>query len=211
MLTISDEAFAWSHIYLLSSVWVVCHFDTVKLSSFSLLSLLLWSDDLCPNCLWAGRHCYSFLRSFRNIISTFSKCWPYWNAIQQPKTSTKERLYVLNDRLLWTTVKSHLSPFLLFKLEVSDTEIFKIWKHWIILNWKIIILSYLKQSLSCCTYTALPSCSHQLINSLLDVPRTERRLRGDRVLAVVAPKLCNSLPFHIRQASVDIADISNSP
>lgn len=36
---------------------------------------------------------------------------------------------------------------------------------------------------------------------LLSVPRTSRKLRGDRAFAVAAPKLWNELPFHIRQAS----------
>ncbi|XP_042341014.1 uncharacterized protein LOC121942011 [Plectropomus leopardus] len=36
---------------------------------------------------------------------------------------------------------------------------------------------------------------------LLSVPKTKRKLRGDRAFAVAAPKLWNDLPLHIRQAS----------
>lgn len=36
---------------------------------------------------------------------------------------------------------------------------------------------------------------------LLSVPKTKRKLRGDRAFAVAAPKLWNALPLHIRQAS----------
>ena len=36
---------------------------------------------------------------------------------------------------------------------------------------------------------------------LLRVPKTKRKLRGDRAFAVAAPKLWNDLPLHIRQAS----------
>uniref|UniRef100_A0A3Q3C7D3 Reverse transcriptase domain-containing protein n=1 Tax=Haplochromis burtoni TaxID=8153 RepID=A0A3Q3C7D3_HAPBU len=35
---------------------------------------------------------------------------------------------------------------------------------------------------------------------LLSVPRTNRKLRGDRAFAVAAPKLWNELPLHVRQA-----------
>ena len=36
---------------------------------------------------------------------------------------------------------------------------------------------------------------------LLEVPRSKRKLRGDRAFSVAAPKLWNELPLHIRQAS----------
>ncbi|KAL6455414.1 hypothetical protein MHYP_G00361580 [Metynnis hypsauchen] len=36
--------------------------------------------------------------------------------------------------------------------------------------------------------------------SLLAVPKTKRKLRGDRAFSVAAPKLWNDLPLHIRQA-----------
>ncbi len=36
---------------------------------------------------------------------------------------------------------------------------------------------------------------------LLNVPKTKRKLRGDRAFAVAAPKLWNDLPLPIRQVS----------
>ncbi len=36
---------------------------------------------------------------------------------------------------------------------------------------------------------------------LLEVPRSKRKLRGDRAFSVAAPRLWNELPIHIRQAS----------
>jgi len=36
---------------------------------------------------------------------------------------------------------------------------------------------------------------------LLNVPKTKRKLKGDRAFAVAAPKLWNDLPLNIRQAS----------
>lgn len=36
---------------------------------------------------------------------------------------------------------------------------------------------------------------------LLTVPKTKRKLRGDRAFAVSAPKLWNDLPLHVKQAS----------
>lgn len=58
--------------------------------------------------------------------------------------------------------------------------------------------SYLSELLQ--PYT--PTCSLRSADQLLlNVPRTGRKLRGDRAFAVAAPKLWNELPLEIRQAS----------
>lgn len=47
-----------------------------------------------------------------------------------------------------------------------------------------------------------PTCSLGSADQLLlSVPKTKRKLRGDRAFAVVAPELWNNLPLHIKQAS----------
>ena len=62
------------------------------------------------------------------------------------------------------------------------------------------MVSPLLTSLSCFTLTPLLGASGQLI-SCSEVPRSKRKLRGDRAFSVAAPKLWNDLPLHIRQAS----------
>ena len=44
----------------------------------------------------------------------------------------------------------------------------------------------------------LPSYRDQL---LLSVPKTKRKLRGDRAFAVAAIRMWNDLPLHIRQTT----------
>ncbi len=43
-------------------------------------------------------------------------------------------------------------------------------------------------------------CLRSADQLLLEVPRSKRKLRGDKAFSVAAPKLWNGLPLHIRQA-----------
>uniref|UniRef100_A0A3P9D180 Uncharacterized protein n=1 Tax=Maylandia zebra TaxID=106582 RepID=A0A3P9D180_9CICH len=142
---------------------------------------------------------------FETVIHAFvSTRLDYCNAlyieVSASYISHLQRVQNAAARLLTGTRKfEHISPVLASRhwLPISFRIHFKI----LLFTFKTLhglAPSYLSELLQPYTPTRSLRSADQL---LLKIPRTGRKLRGDRAFAVAAPKLWNELPLEIRQAT----------
>ena len=92
----------------------------------------------------------------------------------------------------------HISPLLfdLHWLPVSDRISFKI----LLITYKVLKYSEPSYLLSQLKFKSNLRCLRTHDPLLLDIPRSRSSRMGDRSFSVHAPKLWNSLPFHIRNS-----------
>ena len=135
------------------------------------------------------------------VIHAFVTTWlDYWNALYVGVSgSSITRLQMAQNaaaHLLTSTRKyEHIFPL-----------------HWLPIQFQIhfeILLFAFKSLnglappyLSELLHPYIPTCSLRSVDQLLlSVPKSKRKLTGDRAFALLAPKLWNDLPLHVKQAS----------
>ena len=175
--------------------------------SLSFLDHIKFTRKNAFNILNSLRHIRGFFdqNSFKTIVlSLISTKLDYCNSLfsNLPSASINLLQSIQNyaARLIChRNTSSHVTPLLkeLHWLPVRARIDFKI----LLITYKALFLSSPPYLASLLSFKARPSSLRQLDHLQLNVPRSKSVRMGDRSFSIVAPRLWNSLPLHIRQAS----------